>query len=151
MVIEGDTLTTVEQNLLVESARAEIPLTLRTTEFAFEHARRAKDGTGPEELAPEAVEPFFDLLEEEGLPAEALEDPEARGYLIWRARMAFAQRAGHYHHALEYQAERDRVLAEAFRLLESSNSQVELFAAVEREAVRSRRAQASDPLPGSGG
>jgi len=151
LVIEGDTLTTVEQNLLVESARAEIPLNLRITEFAFEHVRRAKDGTGPEEMAPEAVEPLFDLLEEEGLPAELLEDPEARGYLIWRVRMAFAQRAEHHHHALEYQAERDRVLAEALRLLESSDSQVELFAAVEREAARSLRAQVSDPLPGSGG
>ncbi len=80
LVIEDDTLTTVEQNLLVESARAQIPLTLRITEFAFEQVRMAKAGTGPEELAPETIEPFFDLLEEEGLSAEIMADPEARDY-----------------------------------------------------------------------
>ncbi len=150
LVIEGDTLTTVEQSLLVESAKAEIPLTLRITEFAFEHAKRAKDGTGPEELDREGVEPLFSLLEGEGLPAELIEDPEAREYLIWRTQMAFAQRAEHYHHALEFQAERDRVLAAAFRFMEGTNSQGELFAVVEREAARARLAQVSDSLPGSG-
>jgi len=141
LVIEEDTLTTVEQNLLVESARAGIPLSLRITEFAFEHARRAQDGTGPEELEPGAMEPFLELLENEGLAAEILEDPVARDYLYWRVRMTFAQRAEHYDHALEFQAERDRTLETAIRLLEGSGNQAQLFATVETEAARSKRAQ----------
>jgi len=140
--IQEDTLTTAEQNLLVESAKAEIPLTLRITEFAFEHARRAKDGTGPAELPPGAVETLFEQLQTDGLPAEVLADPGARRYLEWRARMAFAQRAEHYDHALEYQAERDRVLETAMRLLEESGTQAQLFAAVEREAAQGKRAEA---------
>jgi hypothetical protein len=127
----------------VESARAEIPLLLRITEFAFEHAKRAKDGTGPEELAPERIQDFLAKLGEEGLPAEILQDPEAQAYLSWRVRLGFAQRAEHYHHALEFQAERDRVLAEAFRFLEAADSQMALFSAVESQAERARRAQAS--------
>lgn len=149
LVIEGDTLTTVEQNLLVESVRAEIPLNLRITEFAFEQAQLAKNRTGQEELDPVAMESFFDLLGGEGLPAGLLDDPEARDYLSWRARMAFAQRTERYDHALEVQAERDRVLAEAFKLLEASSSQVELFATVEMEAAQARRAEGSAPPSGS--
>lgn len=141
LVIEDDTLTTVEQNLLVESARAQIPLTLRITEFAFEKVRMAKAGTGPEELAPETIVPFFDLLEAEGLPAEILNDPKARDFLSWQVRRAFAERSEHYDHALEFQAERDRVLAEAIKLLEASNSQAELFAAAGKEATKAGRAQ----------
>ncbi|MCJ7627346.1 MAG: hypothetical protein MUO50_03050, partial [Longimicrobiales bacterium] len=149
LVIEDDTLTTVEQNLLVESARAQIPLTLRITEFAFEKVRMAKAGTGPEELAPETIVPFFDLLEAEGLSAEILNDPKARDFLSWRVKTAFAQRSEHYDHALEFQAERDRVLAEAMKLLEASNSQTELFAAAEKEAAKAGRAQASGSPSGA--
>ena len=149
LVIQDDTLTTVEQSLIVESARAEIPLTLRITEFAFEQVQRLKESTGPQELAPEVMEPFFDLLETEGLAAEIAQHPEARDYLSWRVRMAFAQRAEHYDHALEFQAERDRVLAEAIRFLEGSATQAELFAAVEKEAARTRRAQEPSQPSGS--
>jgi len=151
LVIEEDTLTTVEQNLLVESVRAQIPLNLRITEFAFEQVQLAKAGEGPEELTPEIIEPFFDLLEGEGLSPELLADPEARSFLSWQVRMAFAQRAEHYSHALEFQAERDRVLAEAIKFLEASSSQVDLFAAVEREAAKARLAEATNRPPSSGG
>ena len=75
------------------------------------------------------------------MPADLIQNAEARAYLSWRVRMAFAQRAEHFNHALEFQAERDRVLAEAIRLLEASENQGELFAAVESEAARNRRAQ----------
>jgi carboxyl-terminal processing protease len=143
LVIQDDTLTSLEQNLVIQAARAEIPLTLRITEFAFEQAQKAKDGTGPQELAPVAVEQFGALLEDEGLPEDLLAEQEVRDYLGWRLRMAFAQRVEHFHHALEFQAERDRVLAEAIRFLESSDSQTALFAAVEREAARADRASAT--------
>ncbi len=147
LVIQDDTLTSVEQNLLIESVRAEIPLTLRITEFAFEHAKRAKDGTGPEELDPVSIQTFIAGLEQEGLADEIVLDAEARDYLGWRVRMAFAQRAEHFHHALEFQAERDRVLARALQFLETSNSQADLFAAVDSEADRARRAETAGELP----
>ncbi len=76
------------------------------------------------------------------MPPQLLQDQEARDYLDWRVRMAFAQRAQHFDHALEFQAERDRVLAEAIRFLRSTDSQVELFAAAEAEALAKKRAQA---------
>lgn len=149
LVVEEDTLTTVEQNLLVEANKAQIPLTLRITEFVFEQVRAAKAGTGPEELAPEAIEPFFDLLREAGLPAEVLNEPGAKDYLRWRLRMTFAQRAEHYDHALEFQSERDRVLAKAMELLEGAGSQVDLFATVEAEASKGHRAEASNRPSGA--
>ncbi|MGD2123507.1 MAG: S41 family peptidase, partial [Gemmatimonadota bacterium] len=148
LVIQDDTLTTAEQNLFLESARAEIPLPLRITEFAFEHAKRAKDGTGPPELDPAVIETFVEMLEEEGLPREVVRNPEAQDYLSWRVRVAFAQRADHLDHALEFQAERDVVLAKAIQFLEKTNSQVDLFATVDSEAAESRKAEASGSSDG---
>ncbi|MBT8398715.1 MAG: PDZ domain-containing protein [Gemmatimonadetes bacterium] len=143
LVIPDDTLTTAEQNLLIESARAEIPLTLRITEFAFERAKRSKDGTGPEELDPGSIDIFLAELEKEGLSPEIARHPEAKEYLGWRVRMAFAQRAEHFDHALEFQAERDRVLARALEFLGGSDSQADLIAAVDTEADLARRAEVS--------
>jgi hypothetical protein len=139
--IPADTLTTAEQTLIVEAARASIPLTLRIAEFAFEEARRALSGTGPQELDPASLDRLLDQLQEEGLPEEVLRHPEAVAWLDWRARIDFAQRADHTQHALEFQAERDVVLAAALRLLAGSGSQSDLFAAVDAEVARNRRAQ----------
>ena len=153
LVIEDDTLTTSEQNLLIEAARAQIPLTLRVTEHAFAHAKKALDGTGPEELDADAVEPLIEVLADEGLPQELVEDPGVRDYLDWRLRMTFAQRVQHFDHALEYQAERDRVLAAALEYLEATTSQAELFARIESEAAKANRAEASglkENLPPAG-
>jgi carboxyl-terminal processing protease len=140
LVIEDDTLTTPEQTLLIEAGRAQIPLLLKITEFAFDHAKRSQAGTGPEELAPEAIESFIQGLEDDGLPPEVLENDGARRYLDWQLRLTFARRAEHLDHALEFQAERDRVLAAALKLLEESGSQSDLFAAVEAQAALAHRA-----------
>lgn len=142
LVIQDDTLTTVEQNLQIEAIRAQIPLNLRVTEQAFAHAKKALDG-GPQELESGAVEPLMTILAEEGLPEELLENPEVRDYLDWRLRMAFAQRIQHFDHALEYQAERDRVLASAMEFLETTGTQAELFARIELEASKAERAETS--------
>jgi len=135
LVVEDDTLTTAEQNLLIESARASVPLTLRIAEFSFEEARKASEGQGPGELNPGALDGFIQALRDEGVPAEILDAPGVSEYLSWRARIAFEDRVGHRGHALEYQAERDRVLDKAIRFLEGSRTQSELFAAVEAEAA----------------
>ncbi len=128
-----DTLTTAEQRLVLESARAGIPLTLRIAEYSFEEARKAMDGSGAEELDPGTLDAFLVRLQEEGLAPEVVQHPEARAYLGWRARMAFEDRMGHTGHALRAQSERDPVLKTAFRLLSGSSSPSDLFAAVEAE------------------
>jgi hypothetical protein len=134
LVIRNDTLTTTEQSLIIESGRAGVPFTLRLTEFAFGEAKKALEGSGPQELSPEAVNGFIETLREGGVPDELLDDPEARAFLSWRARIVFAQRADHLHHAVEFLAERDRTLSEAFKLLATSDTQTDLFAATEARA-----------------
>jgi carboxyl-terminal processing protease len=146
--IEDDTLRTGEQNLLMETARSGVPLTLRISEFAFEEAKKALDGTGPEELDPSSLEGLLAQLRAEGVPAEILDDPDVRGFLSWRARINFAERAGHDQHALEAQAERDRVLREAIKVLEGANSQTDLFISVQREAERVGHLLSSFPPAG---
>jgi carboxyl-terminal processing protease len=146
LVVADDTLRTAEQALLVESARTGVPLTLRIAEFAFEQARKAgDDGTHSPELDAAAFHSFVDGLRSEGVPAEVLEHPDARAYLHWRVRMSFADRLGNTQAALQSQAERDKVLEEAIRLLEKAGSQADLFASADREAARSRGAP--DPAP----
>ena len=134
LVVEDDTLTSAEQSLLIESARAGVPLTLRIAEFAFDQARRALEGVGPEELDPSTIDGFIEALLEEGVPREVLEHPDVPRYLSWRARIAFADRVNHQQHALEFLAERDRVLEKAIEVLEGVHTQSELFALVEAEA-----------------
>ena len=79
---------------------------------------------------------------EEGLPPEQLESQGAKDYLSWRVRMTFANRAQHLNHALEFQAERDRVLAAAMEFLEKSGSQADRFALVAQEALADGQAHA---------
>ncbi|MGW8266184.1 MAG: S41 family peptidase [Longimicrobiales bacterium] len=137
LVVEDDTLTTAEQSLLIESSRAGVPLTLRIAEFSFEEARKAMEGEGPAELDPRTIENLIRALREEGVAAEALEHPDVPEYLSWRTRIAFEDRVGHEGHALEFQAERDRVLAKAILFLEGAHTQADLFAAVQAAAEAS--------------
>jgi len=140
LLLSDDTLSTAEQALLVESARAGVPLTLRIAEYSFEEARKALDGTGQRHLDTGSFEAFLDRLRLDGVPSGVLDHPDAQAYLNWRARMSFSDRLGDSQLALEAQAERDQVLAGAIRLLEQSGSQTDLFASVEREATRAREA-----------
>lgn len=135
LVVQDDTLTTGEQRLLVEAARAGVPLPIRIAEFAFEEARKAREEGGSGELPSDAIGRLVEELRAEGVPSEALDHPDATAYLGWRARMAFADRVNHQDHALEFQAERDPVLRSALRFLAGAGSQGELFAAVDAEAA----------------
>lgn len=137
LLVQDDTLTTPEQRLLIESARAGVPLGLRIAEFAFQEARKALEGAGPQELDPASVEKLVEALRKEGVPGDVMDHPEVRQYLDWRARIDFANRVDHQDHALEFLSERDRVLASAIRFLENAGTQSELFAAVEAEAAAS--------------
>lgn len=148
LLIEDDTLTMPEQKLLIESARAGVPLNVRIAELAFERAKMAMEGSGPAELDSGALASLILALKAEGVPSEVLDHPDVPRYLTWRAQIAFEDRVGHMGHALEHQAERDRVLEKAIQILERSHTQAELFAAVEAEAAAlATRAEASAPEP----
>lgn len=152
LVVQDDTLTTAEQRLLIESARAGIPLTLRLAEFAFQEAQEALDGSGNQEMDPEAVMALMEALREEGVPSDVLDHPDVRRYLDWTARIDFAMRIDRQSHALELRAKRDRVLAAAIRFLAEAESQSDLFAAVEAEvAAQAENAQNDVPDPSSQG
>lgn len=151
LVVQDDTLTTAEQRLLIESARAGIPLSLRIAEIAFQEAQKTMDGSGSREMAPEAVAALVEALREEGVPSDVLDHPDARHYLDWIARIDYANRIEHADHALELQAERDRVLATAIQFLAEARSQSDLFAAVEAEvAAQEENAQVDLPVLSSG-
>lgn len=148
LVVQDDTLTTAEQRLLIESARAGIPLTLRLAEFAFQEAQKALDGSGNREMDPDVVVALMEALREEGVPSDVLDHPDVRRYLDWTARIDFAMRTDRQSHALELRAERDRVLAAAIRFLAEAESQSDLFAAVEAEvAAQAENAQNDEPAP----
>jgi carboxyl-terminal processing protease len=136
LVVADDTLRTAEQSLLVEAAGAGVPLTLRVAEFAFDQVRKVREGVGSPDLDPDAFDAFLDGLSSEGVPPAVVSHPDVQAYLNWRVRMSFADRLGDTQVAMEAQAERDRVLAEAIRLLEASTSQAELFASVDGAAAR---------------
>ena len=74
---------------------------------------------------------FMDSLVEEGLPVEMAEDQDVRDYLLWRGRIAVAQRMNDVGAEADVLAERDKVLTEAIRLLTSTTTQAELFQAVD--------------------
>jgi len=150
LLVQDDTLTTPEQRLLIESARAGVPLGLRIAEFAFQEARKALEGAGPQELDPASVEKLVEALRKEGVPGDVMDHPEVRQYLDWRARIDFANRVDHQDHALEFLSERDRVLASAIRFLENAGTQSELFAAVEAEAAASARETRAEESAASG-
>lgn len=135
--ISNDTLSTREQALVSASVEAEIPLTLRIQEAAFEVAQAARQAGGAEPELPEsAFTRFRAALLESGLPGDAL-DQETEDYLRWRLEVAFYQRLDRTDRSLEVQSRRDPVLAEAIRLVSEAADQADLFA------------RAGQPLPES--
>jgi carboxyl-terminal processing protease len=132
--VEADTLTTVEQELIRTANEAEYPLGLRLAEFSFEEARKLREAGSEPTLDEEALDSFVESLLDEGLPAEVVASPDVRDYLAWRARVGIAQRMNDVGKEAYFRMERDRVLAEAVRLLGEATSQGELYeAAQERE------------------
>ncbi|MCH7563360.1 MAG: PDZ domain-containing protein [Gemmatimonadetes bacterium] len=144
LVIQADTLKTVERVFLSQAARDSVPLGLRIEEFAFGIATRLnEDGAGPA-LDEGDFRSFADGLAEEGTLKEQLDDPVVLDYLRWRVMVRMTDRMGRLGESLKIRAERDAVLAEAIRLLGEVETQPELFAMVDkRELDRRRRASTS--------
>jgi carboxyl-terminal processing protease len=141
LAVAGDTTTIAERELIRAVNEQEIPLGLRLAELGFEAAgARAAASEAPGITDPE-FDAFLALLEEEGLSADQLSDPGIQRYLRWRARTSVAQRMDDLGAEAEVRMERDLVLAEAMRLLQTTTSQAQLFQAAEAEqARRSQRA-----------
>jgi carboxyl-terminal processing protease len=147
MDIADDTLKTVERTLLEKSAEKEIPIALRLQEFGFQEAQRLRQaGQAKPVMSQAAFEAFVGKLKTEGVPAELLDDPQIKSYLSWRARILIADRltdgGRELGSSVKIRMERDPVLTEAMRLLQSARTQDELFAAAKR---------ASGTRMGSGG
>ncbi len=138
LAVADDTLTTAEQQLLLEASKAGVPLALRVAELAFGQVQKALAGEQGPKFDEKALEPFLQQLVGEGLPPEVVFHPEAKGYLLWRARMAFEERIGHPGHAMEIQGERDPAFQTAVRLLTVSRTPGELLARVGAEAGKGR-------------
>jgi carboxyl-terminal processing protease len=146
IAIEPDTLHLKEQEFVRVVSETQFPLGPRLQEFGFgiASARRASGGgTG---LSDADFDSFVSTLTAEGLPADLLGDPEVREYLHWQAEIAVAQRMLDVGAEAEFRAERDRVLAEAIRLLSTAQTQADLFREADEENA-SRAAQAPTPVP----
>ena len=132
LAIANDTLTLVEREFLSQTARADVPVSLRVEEFAFNQSEQRRAEGGQPTIDPAAFETFLDELAENGADRRYLDDDEVRGYLEWLILPRIARRMDMMGRAVELRAQREPVLAEAIRLLGEVETQAELFAAAER-------------------
>ncbi len=140
IVVVNDTLKTSERALLTRGAEAEVSVAIQIEEHAFELAKKALAAEGDPQPASEAeLAELVDKLIAAGLPAEVVNDPDARRYLEWRTQIRYLMRADARGAALGIQAQRDKVLAQALSLLAETDSRAELLArAVAQAAARPR-------------
>ncbi|MEQ9400012.1 MAG: S41 family peptidase [Longimicrobiales bacterium] len=144
LAVADDTLRTEEQELIRTANEVQFPLGLRLAEFALEQARvRREAGTTPG-VDDAAFEGFLDAMIDEGLPAELVEDPVVRDYLHWRSRINVALRMDQVGREADFRMERDPVLEEAVRLLNTHSTQADLFRAVDSE-TEARGASGTPP------
>jgi carboxyl-terminal processing protease len=137
--IADDTLRTVERTLLEKSAEKEVPLALRLQEFGFEEAQRIRQANGNQPTMSEpAFNAFLAKLKTQGVPAELIDNPEVRQYLAWRARVVTADRLNNLGAAVRVRMDRDPVLTEAMRLLQTAKTQDELYAAAKQRSNGTR-------------
>ena len=125
--IAEDTLRLQEQELVRVTSESQFPLALRLTEFGFRIAEaRRNAGEGPS-VTDFEFDAFMTSLLEEGLSVDIAQDEVVRGYLRWRGLIAVAQRMDDVGAEADFRAQRDPVLTEAIRLLNTASTQVELF------------------------
>jgi carboxyl-terminal processing protease len=137
VALQDDTLSTAEQQFLRATIDAEFPLAQRVVEYGFDIAAERRATGGDPELTPQEFQEFTGQLVAGGLDASLLEDQEILEYLDWRVRIAAAQRMDDLGAETTVRRERDPVLDEAIRLLNTTTSQAELF----REAERATTAE----------
>jgi hypothetical protein len=142
LIIEPDTLRLPEQEFVRVVSETQFPLGQRLQEFGFNVAATRRATNGPASVEDSELDAFISVLIEGGLPADLLAQPEVREYLHWQGELAVAMRMDppDVGAEAEFRAERDRVLAEAIRLLSISDTQAALFREV--DAVNASRAAA---------
>jgi len=136
--IRNDTLTILEREFTSQAARAGVPMSLRIEEFAFNESERLRAEDRDPAIEPAAFEDFLTRLAEEGADRTYLDNGEIREYLEYLIVRRIARRMDRMGWAVELQARRDPVLAEALRLLGEVETQAELFAAADRLNEASR-------------
>ncbi|NJD19596.1 MAG: S41 family peptidase [Gemmatimonadetes bacterium] len=135
VAIAEDTLTLTERELLRVAGEKEIPLGVRLAEFAFDLAKTLRDRGAEPAVDPARFDEFVQGLVTAGIPAEVMDAPGVRDYLLWRTRMTVANRMDAIGREADFRKERDPVLTEAVRLLAAGTTQEALFrAAGERTA-----------------
>lgn len=149
--IPDDTLTVAERELLQGAAEAEVPLPLRIAEFGFAEAKALGLEDGEPRLREQAFDEFLASLVDEGLPEELLAADGVRDYLRWRAAISVADRMDRLGASAAIRMERDPVLAEAVRLLQTSADQGDLYAAAALERARRERAEEASASEGAAG
>lgn len=147
--VPADTLTLVEQDLVRGAGEAEVPLGVRIQEFAFDEAQALRQAGEQPHLRDAPFDAFLDRLVEEGVPAELLQDPEAREYLAWRTRFSIADRMGDLAASTTFRMERDAALDQAVRLLDGSSSQGDLF--VRAQQIQEERSSVGTESGAAGG
>ncbi|HSW30046.1 MAG TPA: S41 family peptidase [Longimicrobiales bacterium] len=136
IAIAEDTLTLAERELLRVAGEKEIALGVRLAEFSFELAKELRAKGAEPAVDPARLDAFVDGLVDSGIPAEALQAPGVRDYLLWRTRMTVANRMDAIGREADFRMERDPVLTEAVRLLGSATSQAELLRTADDRMVR---------------
>jgi carboxyl-terminal processing protease len=129
--IAGDTLKTVTQDFIRIVTENEFPLGLRFAEFGFEVAVVRSEAEEIPSLREDELQSFIEELVSEGLPAELFEDEVVMDYVRWRGKIAVAQRMDDIGAEADFRTERDPVLSEAIRLLESARTQADLFRGID--------------------
>jgi len=145
LAVKEDTLTLAERDLLQAAGEHEVPLGIRLVEFAFQIAKERREANLPPALDPARFDAFVNELIEAGVPSETMNAEGVREYLAWRARINIAQRMDAVGPEADFLKERDPVLTEAVRLLESASTQGDLF-----QAVAAGTAQAKTGTGGNG-
>ena len=145
LAVANDTLTFVEREFISQAASARVPVTLRIEEFSFGQAEQRKSEGGEPSIDPVAFETFLDGLEKDGVEREYLDNDEVRAYLQYLVLPRIARRMEMLGRAVEFQANRDPVLAQAIRLLGEVETQSELFEAADRLNEASQGVRAEGP------
>ncbi len=136
IAIAEDTLTLAERELLRVVGEKQIALGVRLAEFSFDLAKDLR-GKGSEPAVDSTrFDAFVDALVASGIPADVLNAPGVRDYLLWRTRRTVANRMDAIGREADYLKERDPVLTEAVRLLGLVTSQAELLRTADDRMAR---------------
>ncbi len=136
IAVAEDTLTLAERELLRVAGEKEVPLGVRLAEFSFELAKELRAQGATPSVDPARFDGFIQEMVAAGIPAEAMNAPGVRDYLLWRTRMTVANRMDAIGREADFRMERDPVLTEAVRLLGSVTTQAELLRTADERVAR---------------